>query len=440
MSLWLEGKPPRRPGLQGRREADVVIVGAGFTGLWTAYYLSVQAPELSVLLIEAEHAGFGASGRNGGWCTTEMPTWLGNLVLRYGPMGAMRFYRTAGKSLDEIEKVLSSEGIDAGWQRDGSLYLARNEPQRQRLLAWQDMRLKLGINDMTIFEGTAAKSRLNATSVIAAGFTPNCATVQPGRIAIGLAGAVERRGVTIAEGVRAVHIGPGLVRTDQGDVRAKVVLCATEGYTGSLTGHARRVLPVRSRLIATVPLPDSVWQDLGWQDRMTVADSRYQFGYFQRTADNRLVAGGRGVGYKARAGADEVIFARLRQLIGELFPLLRDVEITHQWSGEYGLHRDSEPAVVFDPATNMGYAGGYGGEGVALSNLAGRTLTALVTGQQRAETRLCWVNHRSRRWEPEPLRWLGVRGVAAAASWADNYEDRTGRKAPLAGFVMRRVL
>ncbi|HCT80078.1 MAG TPA: FAD-dependent oxidoreductase [Micromonosporaceae bacterium] len=440
MSFWLQDKPPPRPGLTGRGEADVVIIGGGFTALWTAYYLSELAPDRSVLILEAEHAGWGASGRNGGWCTTEMPTLLGNLVVRYGPMAAMRFYRAAGKSLDEIEKVLSIEGIDASWQRDGSLYLARNEPQRQRLLAWQEMRLKLGINDMTFFEGAAARERLNGKGVLTAGFTPNCATVHPARIAFGLAAALERRGVVIAEGVRAVHIGPGRVQSTQGDVRSKVVLLATEAYSGNLNGHAGRVLPVVSRLIATEPLPDANWQELGWHDRMTVADSRYQFAYFQRTADNRLIAGGRGVGYRAKADSHERVFARLRDSMVDLFPALHDVEITHRWSGEYGLHRDSEPAVVFDPATGMGHAGGYGGEGVALSNLAGRTLAALVTGQPRPETKLCWVNHRSRRWEPEPLRRLGVHSVASAATWADNYEDRTGRVAPLAGFVMRRVL
>jgi glycine/D-amino acid oxidase-like deaminating enzyme len=440
MSFWLEERPPQRSGLDGADEADIVIIGGGFTGLWTAYYLSEMAPERRVLILESEYAGFGASGRNGGWCTTEMPTLLGNLVVRYGPMAAMRFYRLAGKSLDEIEKVLSIEGIDAGWQRDGSLYLARTEPQRQRLRSWQEMRLKLGITDMVMWEGPGPGAPINIPGVLTAGFTPNCAAVQPAQIAFGLAAAVERRGVTIAEGVRAVHIGPGKVSTDQGDIRAKVILCATEAYSGGLNGHAGRVLPVVSRLIATAPIPDEVWQSLGWHGRMTVADSRYQFGYFQRTADNRLIAGGRGVGYRVKDDSHERVFARLRGSVVDLFPALRDVEITHRWSGEYGLHRDSEPAVVYDPATGMGHAGGYGGEGVALSNLAARTLAALVTGQQRPETKLCWVNHHSRRWEPEPFRSLGVHAVAGAATWADNYEDRTGRVAPLAGFVMRRVL
>lgn len=443
MSLWLDTAPDRpapQVGLDGRGQADVVIIGAGFTGLWTAYYLSEFAPERSVLIIEAEHVGYGASGRNGGWCTTEMPTLLANLVRRYGPMAAMRFYRAAGRSLDEIEKVLSTEGIDASWQRDGSLYVARNEPQRRRLLAWQDMRRRLGINDMTFLEGTAARERLAVKGVLAAGFTPNCAAVQPARIAFGLAEALRRRGVTIAEGTRAVHIGPGRVTTDRGEIRAKVILCATEAYTGSLTGHTRRVLPVISRVIATAPIPDPAWQALGWHDRVTVADSRYQFVYFQRTADNRLIAGGRGVGYRVNAASHGRVFTRLHAATVELFPALSNVAVTHRWSGAYGLHRDSEPAVVFDPSSGMGHAGGYGGEGIALSNLAGRTLAALVTGVQRAETRLCWANHRARLWEPEPLRLIGVRAVAGAASWADDYEDRTGRVAPLAGLVMRRVL
>jgi len=435
-----------RPALDGDGQADIVVVGAGYTGLWTAYYLARLAPDRAVTVVEARTAGFGASGRNGGWCTTEMPALLANLVRRYGPMPAMRLYRAGRRTLDEIETVLAREGIDCGWRRDGSLYLATTAPQRDRLLAWQDLRLKLGITDLAVLAGAAARDRLAVPGVLLAGYTPNCAVVQPARIARGLARAVERAGVRIVEGTRVLRVGPGAVLTDRGLLRAQVVLCGTEAYNGALAVRARQVLPVRSRLLATAPLPAALWQRLGWHDRVTVADSRYQFGYFQRTADDRLVAGGRGAGYRAGSRAvgpsrgDARVYARLRAMLAGLDPELREVEITHSWAGAYGLHRDTEPAVLYDPATRIGYAGGYGGEGIALANLAGRTLAALVAGVDRPETRLCWTNHRGRRWEPEPLRLLGVRAVSALASRADAYEDRTGRRAPLAGPMMRAVL
>jgi glycine/D-amino acid oxidase-like deaminating enzyme len=133
------------------------------------------------------------------------------------------------------------------------------------------------------------------------------------------------------------------------------------------------------------------------------------------------------------------VTARQRECLTGFFPSLSDVEITHSWGGAYGLHRNTEPAVVFDRSTGLGYAGGYGGEGIALSNLAARTLTALILGEDRPETRLCWTNHPSRRWEPEPLRYLGVRGVSALALGADAYEDRSNRSAPLAGLAIKAV-
>lgn len=447
-SLWQRELPPRpdRPASRGEVTADVVIIGAGFTGLWTAYYLSVLAPDRRVLVIEAESVGYGASGRNGGWCTAEMPALLASLVRRYGPMDAMRFFRTARKTLDEIERVLDAESIDAGFTRDGSLYVARTRPQEDRLRAWQDMRLKLGIRDMTLLPPAESGAYAQVEGVRLAGFTPHCAAVQPAAMAAGLAAAVERRGVTIAEHTRALRVTPGTVVTPEAVIRARVVLTATEAYTGGLTGHARRVLPVISRAIATEPLPAAAWAQVGWQGRVTVADSRYQFAYFHRTADDRLVIGGRGAGYRAGSGTSAAgrygdrTFARLRAAATEMFPALAGHAITHRWSGAYGLHRDSEPAVVFDAASGLGHAGGYSGEGIALSNLAGRTLAGLVAGVNRPEARLCWTGHRARRWEPEPLRFLGVRGVSALATLADRYEDRTDRPAPLAGVVMRTVL
>lgn len=448
--LWLDtlhaGQSRPRPALDGDTDADVVIVGAGFTGLWTAYYLRQQLPQRRVLLVEAHHVGAGASGRNGGWCTTEMPALLATLVRRHGPMQAMRFYRAARRTLDEIERVLQHEGIAGGWRRDGAWYVARTPAQVDRLRAWQDLRTALGITDLTLWEAAQLRDRIQIAGAMLAGFTPACAAVNPAAIATGLAKVLEQRGVTIVEKTRAVHIRPSEVRTDRGVVRAPVVLCATEAYTGSLTGHARRVLPVISRALATVPIPPRMWHDIGWVDRATVADSRHQFVYFQRTPDDRLLVGGRGVSYRAGSGTrasrtgDRRVFDRLQTSVGEVFPQFADVAISHRWSGAYGLHRDTAPVVHYDHATGLGHAGGYGGEGIALSNLAGRTLAALISGTASAQTRLFWTDRRVRRWEPEPLRMLGVRAVAALATATDRYEDRFLRTAPLAGRVLRFVL
>lgn len=448
--LWLSGLPADqladRPPLDGDLTADVAIVGAGYTGLWTAYYLSTYRPELSVVVIDAGRAGFGASGRNGGWCTAEMPALLMSLVRRHGPMAAVRLYRAGQRTLDEIHRVLTAEGIDAHWRHDGSRYVARSAPQVDRLRGWHDVRRRLGIGGLTLTEGAEAAAHTGVTGIRATAFTPHCVTVQPARIARGLLAAVERRGVRVAEHTRALRLLPGQVVTDRGTVRARSVLCATEGYTGRLDGSGRRVLPLRSYVLATEPLGAATWERLGWHDHVTVAESRYQFGYLQRTLDDRLVVGGRGARYRfgSAAGDDAEggrrAYERLRRTLAELLPDLADVPVSHRWSGVYALHRHTEPEVVYDRDTGLGHAGGYGGEGIALSNLAARSLAALVAGVSRLETRLCWVDNASRRWEPEPLRFIGVRGVSAVAEGADRYEHRTGRSAPLARLALRAIV
>ncbi|QOC91704.1 NAD(P)/FAD-dependent oxidoreductase [Micromonospora craniellae] len=448
--LWLDGLPADqlapRPPLDGDTTADVAIAGAGYTGLWTAYYLSVHRPELSIVVVDSGRAGFGASGRNGGWCTAEMPALLPGLIRRHGPMAAMRLYRAGQRTLDELRRVFAAEDIDAHWRHGGSLYVARSAPQVDRLRGWQEVRDKLGITGLTLTVGPSAAEQIGLTGVRATAYTPHCAAVQPARIARGLLAAVERRGVRVAERTRALRIAPGLLVTDSGTVRARSVLCATEGYTGRLPGHARRVLPLHSYVLATEPLDDATWQRLGLTDHRTVADGRYQFGYLQRTLDDRLVLGGRGAYYRFGSAtdrgraADRRAHDRLRRTLGELLPDLADVPVSHRWNGVYGLHRHTEPEVVYDRDTGLGHAGGYGGEGIALSNLAARSLAALVAGVSRPETRLCWVDNASRRWEPEPLRFVGVRGVSAVATGADHYEHRTDRTAPLARLALRAIV
>jgi glycine/D-amino acid oxidase-like deaminating enzyme len=451
-NFWLDSLPAEsrgvRPPLTGDTTVDIAIIGAGYTGLWTAYYLSRLAPDRRILVVEAEYAGFGASGRNGGWCTAEMPALLGKLAARHGPMAAVRLYRAGLRTLAEMRRVLADEGVDCDWREDGSFYVARTEPQRARLLAWHDMRTKLGADGLRLLAEDELRERVRLPGVLAAGFTAQCAAVHPAKLVRGLADVVAARGVQIAEQTRVRDLRPGRLITDHGEVRAGAILCTTEAYTAGLPGHGRRILPVYSHVACTAPLPATVWAELGWPDgdRATLAESRYQFAYVQRTADDRLILGGRGGGYRfgsrstGRFDRDPGVRRRLRRALAELFPALAGTELTHYWGGVYGLQRDSEPSVVFDPDAGLGYAGGYGGEGIALSNLAARSLAALVLGTGGVPARLCWVNRRSRRWEPEPLRFLGVRGVLGLAAGADAYEDRHDRPAPLATIAMRAVV
>jgi len=462
-SLWTDGLDVTpRPPLSGPAETDVAIIGAGYTGLWTAYYLRQLAPELRVLIIEAVHAGYGASGRNGGWCSADLPAGLPVLAARHGRATALAMQQAARDAIDEVGKVIGEEDIACGWSKDGSLRLARNAAQHARLLAQLQEEREFGIEDgwrllpaVGQAEGQTAgqlegrtAGQLAVPGLLAAAFTPHCAAVQPARLARGLADAVVRHGAELAEGTRALDIRPGVVKTDHGPVRARVIVRATEAYTGSLRGQARQVVPLSSYLVATEPIPAAVWRETGWPGRATVTELRILFPYLQRTADDRLVIGGRAAGYHygaAQPGDSRVrrrerrIWDLLRRETGDLFPALGQAEVSHQWSGLLGAYRDFQPRIGYDQDTGLAEAGGYVGDGVALSNLAGRTLAALISGADRPEARLCWAAPASRRWAPEPLRAAGFTAVAALARSADMHEQRTGRPAGLRGKIVAAV-
>ncbi len=420
----------------------MAIVGAGYTGLWTAYYLLGADPSLRVALVEQEIAGFGASGRNGGWCSALFPVSASRLAREHGRDAAVAQYRAMRDSVAEVVRVAATERIEADAALGGTVVLARTDPQLRRARAEVDAAREFGI-DLDLLDADAARRRLAATSVVGGTYTPHCAAIHPAKLARGLADAVEARGASIYEQTRASAIEPGVVHTERGTLRADVVVRATEGYTPRLAGQRRAIAPVYSLIIATEPLPQATWDEIGLADRETFADYRHLIIYGQRSADGRMVFGGRGAPYhfgsRIDASYDRVpaVFAALQRTLGELFPVLRDVEITHRWGGPLGVARDWHASVGLDRITGLAWAGGYVGDGVSTTNLAGRTLADLILHNDSPLADLPWVGHRSPRWEPEPLRWLGANAGLRAMTWADAAEARNGRSSRLAGAVNR---
>jgi glycine/D-amino acid oxidase-like deaminating enzyme len=448
LSLWHDTADDDwvpRPALPGDREADVAIVGAGFTGLWTAYYLAALDPSLRIVVLEADVAGFGASGRNGGWCSALFPASLDWLARRHGRAAAVAQYRAMQQSIDEIGRVVQAEGIECSWRKGGTVSLARSAVQLQRAQARvRDARSwGFGPDDLQLLDAQEARERLGATHVLGGTYTPHCAAIHPARLVRGLARAVEQRGVTIHEATTVTSIEPHIVRTSRGSVRAEVVVRATEGFTARLPGHRRALAPVYSLMIATEPLAPAVWDRIGLRQRETWNDLRHLVIYGQRTADDRLAFGGRGAPYhfasRIRPGFDREprVFDALRQVLVELFPEVRDAALTHAWGGPLGIARDWCASVGLDRSSGLAWAGGYVGDGVSTTNLAGRTLADLVLGEDTELTRLPWVGHRSRPWEPEPLRWLGVTASLRVMSAADAEETRTGRQSRRAALLSR---
>jgi glycine/D-amino acid oxidase-like deaminating enzyme len=439
LSFWHESMPlpiEPRPGLTSDINVDVAIIGGGYTGLWTAYYLKRLQPDLRVAIIEAEITGFGASGRNGGWCLGGLAG-IGNLFDDPGKRaGAIRLQRAIFETVDEVGEVAKQEGIDCHWAKGGMITFASSEAQRRQILEELDHLRELGFGeaDYRWLEPEESGKLIRTAQSLGSMYSPHCAAIHPLRLARGLAEASARMGVEIYEQTRAVAIEPNVVITPAGRVRADVILCATEAYSESLPTQRRALLPLHSMMIATEPLPQRVWDEIGLAKRETFGDTRRIVIYGQRTVDDRLAFGGRGAyffGSKVRSqfAPDDRAFQYVRDSLDGLFPILRDYRTTHRWGGPLGVPRDWQPTVGIDRERGIAWAGGYVGEGVAASNLAGRTVADLILQRRTELVDLPWVGKPFPRWEPEPLRWLGVSMVKRLGESIDRAEF-AGRPTP----------
>ncbi|MFJ6528607.1 NAD(P)/FAD-dependent oxidoreductase [Streptomyces longwoodensis] len=431
ISFWYahDGLPDRRPPLSGDADADVAIVGGGYTGLWTAYYLKKADPSLRVTVLERSFCGYGASGRNGGWLYNGMAG-RDRYAKLHGHEAAVRLQRAMNATVDEVIAVAAAEGIDADLHRGGVLEVARTPAQLARLKAFHAHELSYGEHDRELYDATETAARIRVADAVGASWTPHGARVHPVKLVKGLAAAVEALGVTIHESTPVTEIRPRHAVTPYGTVRAPYVLRCTEGFTADLKGQRRTWLPMNSSMIATEPLTDDQWAAIGWEDRATLGDMAHAYMYAQRTADGRIALGGRGVPYRFGSRTDNDgrtqpgTIEALRRILTAFFPALAGVRVEHAWSGVLGVPRDWCATVTLDRATGLGWAGGYVGSGVATTNLAARTLRDLVlTGTPTDLTTLPWVNHKVRRWEPEPLRWLAVHTLYATYRTADHREE-----------------
>ena len=439
-SLWLEGiegpLTPRAP-LPGDGDCDVAIVGAGFTGLWTAYYLKKLAPDLRVVVLEREIAGFGPSGRNGGWAVGGLVGSPSVFGLAGGGEPLARALGATYTAIDEIGAVAAREQIDCGFAKAGALTVATSAPQWRRLQAADTggTAASHGAPEGTLLSASEAQALAAVAHVQGGRFTAHAARIDPARLVRGLAAACERHGVTIHERTTALAIERGRVRCDAGVVRADVVINATESYTTQLPGGRLRYLPLYSLMIATEPLADSVWSELRWQDGLLVDDAHYLFFYAQHTTDGRIAIGGRGAPYRLRSPIDERnerdegVRARLTATLARAFPAAAGAAVTHHWGGPLAAPRDWSMGVRFDRSSGFGAAGGYTGHGVVASQISGETLADLVLGRDSELVSLPWVGHSSRRWEPEPLRYLASKAIVSTLGAADRSEDASGRPA-----------
>jgi glycine/D-amino acid oxidase-like deaminating enzyme len=443
VSFWLESAGvdlTPRPALDGSAEADVAILGAGMTGLWTAFYLQRRDPSLRIVILERDIAGFGASGRNGAWCAPDLNISMHRLARLHGEGAARAMQQATYDAVDEVGRAAAEAGIDAGFHKGGELIIARGRHGEPSLDGALEEYARFGFGDRyRLLDAAETAARVRIAGATRGLYSPDAAVIHPGRLTRGLARHVERHGVVIHEGTAVTGFRPrdaggrAALMTATGEVRAPTIVLAGEAYLTELRALHRQLVPLWSLIVLTEPVTDAQWAEIGWRDREVVASTRLSIDYLSRTEDGRILFGGRGAPYRfgspIRREYDRhgPTHERLRGFVREWFPMLRDIRFTHAWGGPLGMPRDWHPTMSYDERTGIATARGYVGHGVSTTNISGRVLSDLITATPSALTELPLVGHRSRNWEPEPLRWIGVRYAQGAVVRLDDKAERTGR-------------
>jgi glycine/D-amino acid oxidase-like deaminating enzyme len=439
-SWWLEScgdDLTPRPSLDGSIDVDVAILGAGFSGLWTAWHLLQREPGLRVAILEKEIAGFGASGRNGGWCYAGFAVGPAAMTERYGKEAARSVAVAMIGAVNNVADVCNDEAIDADIAHSGAIEFARAPYQLAKVRGMAEEYAAIGLEDrVPLLDAAEAERHLHVPGAIEAVWTKDGLTVQPAKLARGLARAVERRGATIYERTEVLNYHGGdrpWFETTRGQVRARrAIVLAGEAYLSRLDKTRRHVIPITSNIVLTEVLPPSFWESVGWKNRETVGGFGPTGAYIQRTKDDRIAFGpyrGRYPWLSRISDAferDEATFAHARRAAVVWFPELKDYDFTRSWGGVLGSPRDHLPTMGFNRATKVAMAFGYTGEGVAAANLSGQVLGDLITGRDTELTHLPMASHKPQPWEPEPLRWTGVNYVRKSHYKLDEEAERTG--------------
>ena len=439
---WLEeaGETEPLPPLEGSAGADVVVIGGGYTGLWTAWWILEEAPDARVVLLEADLCGTGPSGRNGGFVNS---MWfnLPAMSARFGDDGALEVARAARDAVHGIGRWCEEQEVDASYRAGGYLQVsttplhddawdrfaraaaAHGEPERCIPLEPEELRARC---DSPLFRGGA--------------LYPDAATVQPARLALGLRDRLVGRGASIHERsrVRAVHSAPTHVRveTEGGHVAAASAVLAVGGAAAGVPPLRRRLTLTSSHMVITEPVPD-VLEEIGWTGGEAISDSRAMLHYLRTTPDGRIafgwgggavVAGGRVGG---RAEFDPAVVAEIERHLVRFFPQLEGRRIEHAWGGPIDVSPTHLPVVGSLSGARAHYTFGYTGNGVGPSHLIGRVLASLALGRRDRWTELPLVEHRSVRVPPEPLRYMGGTIVRRALLRKERLEEEGRRADPL---------
>ena len=433
-SLWADKSTQSVKEFSPENSYDVAIIGGGFSGLWSAYHLKKLNPNLTIAIFEAHHCGFGASGRNGGWASSDYPVYRSTLEKRYGKEITDTLFQSLTSAIEELGEISQSIAPRANFVKSGTLMFARNRAQELRLKASED--------ELHHWKSPEEMNELVRISESRGGlFNSECATVDPMGLVDGLVRFLINQGVAIFENVFATRVENGVLANST-FVSAPIVIQATEVFSEP----GRDFIPLYSLMVATEPLSEEIWRAIGVDSRFTFAEGSHLINYAQRTADNRIAIGGRGATYpygsQLQTSKERTthVHKHLRELIRQWFPILRGVRFTHSWGGAVAITRDWEPYVQFNSATGFGRLGGYAGDGVTMSYLAAKIMANLIKNTSSPITQLHFVNRKMRKWEPEPLRFIAVNSLVKLSGVADKEEALTSRPSMVSRIIAPLIL
>jgi glycine/D-amino acid oxidase-like deaminating enzyme len=448
MGWWLEeaGSVESLPPLSGSLEADVVVIGGGYTGMWSAWHVLEAEPSARVVLLEGSLCGHGPSGRNGGFCES---LWMAAHALRerFGAAPARALLDAASRSVSEIGSWCDDNGVDAWFRQAGYMCIstapAFDEVGRDAVRAAAELGAPEAVQELSAEQ---VRARCDSPVFRRGVFIPDFATVQPARLALGLRAKLLERGVRIFEGSRVSGLGGDrggvLARTDGGgSVRAAAAVLAVGPRTRAVDGLSSRLTVTSSHIVMTEPVPDLL-EEIGWSGGECITDGRLLLHYFRTTADGRIVlgwGGGRlacGARVNGRVEVDAEVARQVAIDLERIFPGVRGRRLTHAWGGPIDVSPSHIPQIGSFEDAPVHYAFGFTGNGVGPSQLAGRVLASLALNRRDDYTRLPIVGADAGAWvPPEPLTWLGGAAVRAALLRAEAAKERGEQPDPLSRAV-----
>ena len=437
-SYWMKTRnyTPGAP-LEGQVEADVAIIGGGYTGLSTAYHLKKARPGMRVAILESEIIGFGASGRNGGFNMTLFGLTLGLTALRFGRTQAKQAHLYMERSVDLLQGLVSELGLDCDYEHPGFLRVATSEKYKKRILHEMELAHKLGIGGITWLDKHQVSREVNSPMYLGAWSEPRCGILNPAKLAWSWAETLRPMGIEIYEKTPVMEIQKGpkkiTLLTPAGRVRTEKAVIAANAWSHFFPGLKNRQVPAWTHVVISEPLTRAQFQSIGWQNRQGIEDARNLVHYYRLTADNRILMGGRAVstsrGYDMDKERNESVFAGLKNDVRQLFPDLKDLKFTDAWGGPVSVPMDMAPALGYLGDKRVVYSLGCVGHGVSLTHLNGQTIRDLVLERKTHLTDVFFVNRTQIPWPPEPFRTVGIKAILGYMNLEDRLYDPAKKEA-----------